>query len=137
MMFPDRRKWSYLAVVGALAAAESPVAHAQAVRAGATRTGATRTSVARTSVRASNVNVNRNVNVYSTSVSYDRWGHPVARAAAATATAVAVGTMVASLPPSCTTVLVGGATYHSCGGAYYQPVYQGSGVEYVVVNAPQ
>jgi hypothetical protein len=79
----------------------------------------------------SNVNVNRNVSVNS---GYDRWGHPVAAAA----TAVAVGTAVASLPASgCSGVAVGGVSYQRCGPSYYQPVYQGGGVTYVVVNPPQ
>jgi hypothetical protein len=100
---------------------------------------------ARTSVHASNTNVNvgrnvnvdRNVNVnVHNDYHYDRWGHPIARAAAVTATAVALGTVVASLPPKCDVLVVGGVTYQSCGGVYYQPVYQGTTVQYVVVNHP-
>jgi hypothetical protein len=53
---------------------------------------------------------------------------------AATATAVAVGTTVAALPAGCTTVVTGGVTYHQCGGAYYQPVFQSGQVVYVVVQ---
>ncbi len=37
---------------------------------------------------------------------------------------------VASLPPSCTTVVIEGATLQQCGGTYYQP----SGTQYVVVT---
>ncbi len=37
---------------------------------------------------------------------------------------------VASLPPSCTTVVIEGATLQQCGGTYYQP----SGNQYVVVT---
>ena len=37
---------------------------------------------------------------------------------------------VASLPPSCTTVVVEGTSLQQCGGTYYQP----SGNQYVVVN---
>ncbi|MDD2892744.1 MAG: hypothetical protein PHF20_02335 [Halothiobacillaceae bacterium] len=37
---------------------------------------------------------------------------------------------VATLPPSCTTVVVEGTTLQQCGGTYYQP----SGNQYVVVN---
>lgn len=37
---------------------------------------------------------------------------------------------VATLPPSCTTVIVEGATLHLCSGTYYQPY----GTQYVVVN---
>jgi hypothetical protein len=86
-----------------------------------------------------NVNVNRNVNVNvheSHGPHYDRWGHPVAAVAAVTASAVAVGTVVASLPMQCSVLVVHGATYQKCGDAYYQPVYHGSAVQYVVVVSP-
>ena len=91
-------------------------------------------SYARASVH--NVNVNRNVDVHVHDTHYDRWGHPIARAAAMTATAVAIGTIVASLPPRCSTMVVGGLTYQNCGGVYYQPVYHGTAVQYVVVAKP-
>ena len=67
--------------------------------------------------------------------------HPVARAAvvttAAVATAVAVGTVVHSIPPSCTSVAVGNVAYQQCGSTWYQPRYAGSQVTYVVVNPPR
>jgi hypothetical protein len=59
--------------------------------------------------------------------------HPVAVGAT---TAVVIGTRVATLPPSCTTVIAAGVTYHQCSGAYYRPYYQGTEVVYVVVEAP-
>lgn len=105
-------------------------------------------SYARSSVQSRNRNVNRNVNRninrnVNVNVNagyggygYARWGHPVARAAAWTAGAIAVGTIVASLPPKCSAVVVGAVTYQNCGGTYYQPMYQGTTVQYVVVNQP-
>jgi hypothetical protein len=89
--------------------------------------------------RNTNVNVNRDVNVHGGyGGGYDRWGHPIATAASVTATAVAVGTVASTLPSSgCSAVAVGGASYQRCGPNYYQPVYQGGGVQYVVVAAPQ
>jgi hypothetical protein len=67
--------------------------------------------------------------------------HPVARAAVATtavvATAAAVGTMVHTLPPSCSSVRVGNAVYQQCGNTWYQPRYAGSDVTYVVVSPPR
>jgi hypothetical protein len=79
-----------------------------------------------------NVNANRNVNV-NVNNGYDRWGHPVARVAGA----VAVGTAVAALPATgCSGIAVGGVSYQRCGADYYQPVYSGSSVTYVVVNPP-
>jgi len=66
---------------------------------------------------------------------------PVARAAVATtavvATAVAVGTVARSLPPSCSAVMVGNVAYQQCGQTWYQPRYSGSEVTYVVVNPPR
>jgi hypothetical protein len=37
---------------------------------------------------------------------------------------------VATLPPSCTTVVIEGTTLYQCGGTYYQA----SGTQYVVVT---
>lgn len=37
---------------------------------------------------------------------------------------------VATLPPSCTVIVIEGTTLHQCGGTYYQA----SGTQYVVVN---
>lgn len=37
---------------------------------------------------------------------------------------------VATLPTSCTTVVIEGTTLHQCGGTYYQP----NGNQYVIVN---
>lgn len=102
----------------------------------------TRTSVNRNVNRNSNVNVNRNVDV---DVDVDRHYHPVARAAATTAavvttaavTSAVIGSMVRTLPPACSAVVVNGLTYQNCGGAWYQPQYAGTSVTYVVVNPPQ
>ena len=53
-------------------------------------------------------------------------------AGAAVVTAVAVGSMVSNLPPSCSTVIIDGIRYHNCSGTYYAP----SGSRWVVVEAP-
>lgn len=87
----------------------------------------------RTHVHSTTVHRSASVHVHA---HYDRWGHPVARAAAVTATAIAVGTIVASLPPKCTAVVTPKVTYQQCGGVYYEPVYQGTTVQYIVVNQP-
>jgi len=63
-------------------------------------------------------------------------GTAVAVAAATTATAMVVGSMVHSLPPNCTTVMANGVTYQQCGGTYYQPQFSGGNTTYVVVNQP-
>ncbi|WP_322058145.1 DUF6515 family protein [Paraburkholderia sp. J63] len=66
--------------------------------------------------------------------------HPVATAAAVTTavvgTAAVVGSIVHSLPPSCSSMIVNGVTYQQCGSTWYQPQYSGTTVQYVVVNAP-
>jgi hypothetical protein len=56
--------------------------------------------------------------------------------AATVATAAVVGSIVHSVPPSCTAVVVNGLTYQQCGSTWYQPQFSGSSTSYVVVNAP-
>jgi hypothetical protein len=95
-----------------------------------------------------NVNVNRNVNV-NVNNSYHGGGyygggccyHPVAVAAAVTATAVVtaavVGSIVHSVPPSCSSVIVNGLAYQQCGSTWYQPQFSGTTTTYIVVNPPR
>jgi hypothetical protein len=80
-----------------------------------------------------NMNVNRNVNV-NVHGGYYGGGycgdgccyHPVA-VAAVTATAVVtvaiVGSMVQTLPPACSVVVVNGLSYKHCGSTWYQPQF--------------
>jgi hypothetical protein len=89
-----------------------------------------------------NVNVNRNVYVhggYYGGCCYNP--HPVATAAAVTATAVAtaaiVGSIVHTLPAGCTQVIVNGFAYQQCGPTWYQPHISGGVTTYVVVTAPR
>jgi hypothetical protein len=87
-----------------------------------------------------NVNIDRDVDVNVRRNYYDGWDdhwHPVASAAAVTATAVAIGSLVRTLPPSCSTVVVDGVSYSQCGGTWYLPQYSGTTVQYVVVNPPR
>lgn len=103
-----------------------------------------------------NTNVNRNVNVNTRrdvdvhrDVDIDVHGgccyhddyHPVATAAAITATAMVtaavIGSMVNTLPPSCTVVMVNGLTYQQCGSTWYQPQISGSSTTYIVVSSPR
>jgi hypothetical protein len=100
------------------------------------------TSVNNVSNRNTNVNVNKNVNV-----DVDRRGgccgggwdndyHPIATAAAVTATvavtSAVVGSIVRSVPPNCVPVNYGGMIYQQCGSTWYQP----QGGQYVVINPP-
>jgi hypothetical protein len=106
------------------------------------------TNVNRTANVNNNVNVNRNVNVnvnneyhgggyYNNGCCY----HPVAVAAAVTATAVVtaavVGSIVHSVPPSCSSVIVNGLAYQQCGSTWYQPQFAGTTTTYIVVNPPR
>jgi len=86
----------------------------------------------------------RAVVVVRTAVGYRRpvpVYHPVARTAAvvgtAAVTAAVVGSVVHSLPPSCSSVVVGNVAYQECGNAWYRPQYAGTTVNYVVVNPPR
>jgi hypothetical protein len=67
--------------------------------------------------------------------------HPVARPAAAVGTAAvvgaAMGTVVYTLPPSCTAVRIGDVAYHQCGSTWYRPAYSGTTVTYTVVAPPR
>ena len=67
--------------------------------------------------------------------------HPVATAAAVTAaavvTAAVVGSIVYTIPPSCSTVIINGFAYQQCGSTWYQPQISGSSTTYIVVNPPR
>jgi hypothetical protein len=95
-----------------------------------------------------NVNVNRdvNVNVHNNYYGGGYYGggccyHPVATAVATTAavavTAAVIGSIVNSVPPSCTSVIVNGLAYQQCGNTWYQPQISGSSTTYIVVNPPR
>ena len=58
-----------------------------------------------------------------------RYGPPVAGA-------LVIGATVVSLPPSCSSLVVNGVTYYNCNGTFYQPVYDGPNLVYVVVEPP-
>jgi hypothetical protein len=94
------------------------------------------------STSVNNVNVNKNVNV---NVSNNRgccnngWDndyHPIATAAAVTATvavtSAVIGSIVNAPPPGCVPVNYGGYVYQQCGSTWYQP----QGTQYVVIAPP-
>jgi len=112
--------------------------------------------VANSSNRAANVNRaninNANVNNINVNNGYggnyrldydvdNGWHHPVAAGAAfgvaAAVTSAAIGSVVYTLPPSCTTTVVNGVSYSNCGGVWYEPQFSGTSVEYIVVTAPK
>ena len=102
------------------------------------------TSVNNTSNRNTNINANKNVNVNVNNNNrggccnngWDNDYHPIATAAAVTATvavtSAVIGSMVRTVPAGCVPVNYGGYIYQQCGSTWYQP--QGS--QYVVINPP-
>jgi hypothetical protein len=86
------------------------------------------------------VNVNKNVNVNVEGrggcCGWDNDYHPVATAAAVTATVAVtsaiVGSIVNAPPPGCVPVNYGGIIYQQCGSTWYQP----QGAQYVVIHPP-
>jgi hypothetical protein len=92
-----------------------------------------------------NVNVDRDVHVHGgyyggVGCCYNSY-HPVATAAAVTATAMVtaavVGSIVNTVPSGCSTVIVNGFAYQQCGSTWYQPQMSGSSTTYIVVNPPR
>jgi len=91
------------------------------------------------------VNRNVNVDVHGGYYGGGYYGgccyHPVATAAAVTATAMVtaavIGSVVNSIPPSCTSVVMNGVAYQQCGSTWYQPQFSGGSTTYVVVNPPR
>ena len=62
--------------------------------------------------------------------------HPAAGVAAVMVTAAVIGSIIYTLPPSCSTVIVTGLSYYQCGSTWYQPQFSGTTTTYIVVNAP-
>ena len=102
------------------------------------------TSVNNTSNRNTNINANKNVNVNVNNNNrggccnngWDNDYHPIATAAAVTATvavtSAVIGSMVRTVPAGCVPVNYGGMIYQQCGSTWYQP----QGPQYVVVAPP-
>jgi hypothetical protein len=95
-------------------------------------------------VNNGNVNIGNSVNVgngnyggggYYGGGYYGGWGAGAVAAGffVGAATAAVVGSMYASLPPSCGAYMT---SYYYCGGVYYQPRYEGDNVTYVIVDKP-
>jgi hypothetical protein len=150
LVLAARRATSTLLVASVVALAAP---HAGAAQGGRATRNTTRTNI--NSGNRTNVNVNAgnrtNVNVNTvnrTNVNVNVHGgyhggyygggyyHTGPSVGAVVATAIVVGAIVSSLPPSCTTIMANGFAYQNCGGTYYQPRYAGSSVTYVVVNRP-
>ena len=60
-----------------------------------------------------------------------------ATAAAAAGKLLPLGTVVAALPPGCTSTPVGGVEYYSCGANFYRAAFQGNNLVYVTTAQPK
>jgi hypothetical protein len=98
--------------------------------------GTTHTAVNNGANVPQNLNANRDIDV-----DVDRDYHPITTPVmvetASVSTAVAIGTVVHSLPPACSAVEVGNIAYQQCGSTWYQPQYAGTQLTYVVVAPPR
>jgi hypothetical protein len=92
--------------------------------------------------KRTNVNIDRDRDIdIDIDVDHD-WDHHhhhpiatgVAIGTAAAITSAVIGSIVYTLPPACSTVVVNGIAYSQCGNVWYQPQYVGTSVQYVVVN---
>jgi hypothetical protein len=112
------------------------------------RANVNRGSVNRTTNINRNVNVNVDRDVHVHGGYYGGYGgccyhdyHPVATAAAVTATAMVtaavIGSITHTLPSGCSSVMVNGFAYQQCGSTWYQPQLSGGSTTYVVVNPPR
>jgi hypothetical protein len=139
--------FSSTALVAVMALSLSAPVDAKKVRASGNKNVNHNTNVNRNVNRNTNVNVNQrhntnvNVNVnnnrhYNNGCCYHNNYNPIGTVAAVAMTAVVVGSIVSSLPPDCTTVVVNGFSYRQCGNTWYQPQISGSSTTYVVVNNP-
>ena len=106
-------------------------------------------NVNRNSNKNVNVNSNRHVDVdvdvdhhhggyYGGGCCYHSGvGTAMAVTATAMVTAAVIGSMVNTLPPWCSTVIVNGFAYQQCGSSWYQPQISGGSTTYIVVNPPR
>ena len=109
----------------------------------ATRSGADVRSRDANRDRKVNRDINRDVDVnrnWDVDVDVDDHWHPFATTAAVTAgaalTAAAIGSVVYSVPASCTVTVVNGISFQHCGSVWYEPQFVGTQVSYVVVSPP-
>lgn len=87
-----------------------------------------------------NVGNNNNINIDNDG-GWGGWndypvGAGLAIGTAAAVTAAAWGSAYYHLPTGCAPYPYGGYSYYSCGGAYYEPRYEGDTVVYVTVPDP-
>ncbi|HET9394561.1 MAG TPA: hypothetical protein VFO36_00785, partial [Nitrospiraceae bacterium] len=105
---------------------------------GAINTG-NRANINRGNINSGNINTG-DINVKVDNRRYYGWGgyyRPVATGVAVgVATAAVIGSYYSTLPTGCVLIYRGSLAYYRCGSVWYQPVYSGMHVQYVVVAAP-
>ena len=84
-----------------------------------------------------NYNNNINVEVNNNGCCYNNVNNAFVAVAAVAVTAAVIGSMVNTLPPACSMVVVNGITYQQCGSTWYQPQFVGGATTYVVIAAPR
>lgn len=85
--------------------------------------------------RNTNINVNVNVNKHGGGHHHHHHRDGIGGFAAGVITGLAIVT-ASSMPSGCTDVVIGGVAYRQCGSTWFQPYYQGTTVQYIVVNPP-
>jgi hypothetical protein len=75
------------------------------------------------------------MNAAAANAAYANAAAAQAAAANAAASALPIGTIVPSLPPGCTSTVIGGVNYFNCAGVYYRAGFQGNNIVYIV-SAP-
>lgn len=91
-------------------------------------------------VNTGNINAGNNINIDNDG-GWGGWndypvGAGLAMGTAAAVTAAAWGSVFYSLPTGCSPYPYAGYSYYHCGGAYYEPRYEGDTVVYVTVPEP-
>jgi len=124
----------------------TPMSYAGVARRSMYREAAVASTVAVTSAAAANAAAANMAYANAAAAQAAAANTAAAQAAAANAAAAAaaaqqaaaslpIGTMVPSLPPGCTSTVIGGGNYFQCGGVYYRAGFQGNNIVYIV-SAP-
>jgi hypothetical protein len=106
--------------------------------------GGDRNNISNSGNRNNNFNQNNNINIDNDwgGGDWNGWGdYPIGAgiaigATAAFATAAIYGSAYYALPPGCSPYPYHTYTYYNCGGAYYQPQYEGDTIVYVSTPDP-
>jgi hypothetical protein len=87
-------------------------------------------------INTGNINVDVDHNYGYGGGAYYRPGYGAGVVAGAAVGAAVAGSYYRALPAGCVSTYRATLTYYQCGSVWYQPVYSGTTVQYVVVTAP-